>query len=174
MRHYATVLALGLCGALGASAKTASAERVSGDVGVGHAWFDAPNSTTKNQGTSVSASLSFGGDVLPDLRLSGRLHVIVKGRDNATAFGPDVRYRRGMFMAAVALQLVRLHGPDTLDSRGDAIGVGAEMRIGVRAGPFTVVMSALPVHVIENETPDFTAQLRGALDIGISVGCELQ
>lgn len=158
---------------LSARTSTSRAERVGIDTGVGRSWFFAENAGADTASTAVSASLFFGGDIAPDVQVSARGHFVINGQDNLSAVGPDIRYKHGFFMAAASLDLVRLHGPFTADGRGDAIGVGMELRVGARINAITITANVFPVRVTENETTTPSAQLRGAAGLGLSVGCEL-
>jgi hypothetical protein len=155
--------------ALLALAATAHADPVAIEAGVAHLRLATP---ARDSGVAGTVSLGVGGVALHHLDVMLRGHVTF-GDSFVTALGPYVQHRlHAPVFVGHGLSIARVVGPavDDRAARASGIGLGVELRAGVRFGHVGINAHAFPIWVFASDSIDPETRLSCALELGVTVG----
>lgn len=151
----------------------ASAGPLEVEVGPAAVVLDTPNAERATLGAAaIGASLH----VDPKLPVGIRLHVSV-GREGAGmhVLGAALRQQRGALVIDTGLGVANIVGApaDMASLRPTGVGIALDVRIGYLLGPVTIAAFALPAYVLASDGFAPEAELRSAIEAGITVGRSL-
>jgi hypothetical protein len=163
------MMRLAILSALVASTATAAAEPVSIEAGAAHLTLATP---ARESGIAGSVSLGVVATVRPNLEAMLRGHVAF-GDSFITALGPSLQHRvHSLVFVGYGLSIARVVGPavDERAERASGIGLGAELRAGIRFGNVAINAHALPIWVFASDSIQSEMALAGALELGVTLG----
>jgi hypothetical protein len=148
---------------------TAHAEPVAIEGGAAHLTLATP---ARDAGLAGTVSLGVGAAPRKHVDLMLRGHVTF-GDSFVTALGPYVQHRlHAPVFVGYGVSIARIVGPAVDDpaARASGIGLGLEVRAGLRFGDVGINAHALPIWVFASDSIASEARLRGALELGITLG----
>jgi hypothetical protein len=156
--------------ALLALTATAYAEPVAIEAGAARLSLATP---ARDAGIAGTVSLGVGAAALKHVDLMLRGHITIGDDGAVTALGPYVQHRlHPPVFVGYGLSIARVLGPavDEPAVRASGLGLGAEVRAGVRFGNVGINVHALPIWVFASDSVQSDTRLRGALELGVTVG----
>jgi hypothetical protein len=154
--------------ALLALTATAHAEPVAVEAGAAHLTLATPAGET---GYAATVSLGVGVSVRPDLDaiLRGR---VTFGGGNLATIGPQLQHRFAPLFVGYGVVVARVVGAAVEEPalRASGLGLGAELRVGVRFSDVAITAHALPIWVFASDSFQSEMSLDGALELGVTLG----
>ena len=148
-------------------ASPAAAERVEIEGGAAHITFGTPD---RESTPAVAISLGVGAAINSTFDATLRGHVSV-GDGVITALGPHVRQRAGTYaFVGYGPAIASVVGDRDRMMRARGIGLGADLRAGIRFGDVTLTIEALPIWIFASDSLSPESHLRNAVEIGIALG----